>query len=251
MSGYLRRLAQRTLQSTPAIRSTGRFPYAPLPVISENESILENGSVSPSRSQETIQDILPNPVVMPLGVDALSQSQNKPALEPAKHKSSELAQGDLLVSEQGSTTAQTNYEHETVKGHPQRSGTSIPMQAEISEPGRTPVSVSKLDEFKPLVKSAVQDDKLVNTQTAFKAFNQEIFEPDALSNPLGHPFGVRGRTINSFKQTAQDTNEVHVTIGRIEITALHTQPPSKPVQSSPNKPMSLDEYLAKRNRGQT
>lgn len=248
MSGYLRRLAQRTLQSTPAIRSTGRFPYAPLPVISENESILENGSVSRSRSQETIQDNLPNPVVMPLGVDALSQSKNKPALEPAKHKSSDFPNYDSLVQERESK-AQTSYEHETVKRHPSESITPIPVQAEISEPGGTPVSVSKLDEFKPLVKIRGQGDNQANTQTVFKNFDQEIFEYDALSDPWRRPLGVRGRPISYSEQMAQDTNEVHVTIGRIEITALHTPPPSKPAQSPPNKPMSLDEYLAKRNRG--
>lgn len=43
--------------------------------------------------------------------------------------------------------------------------------------------------------------------------------------------------------------EVHVTIGRIEVTAVHAPPSPKRVPAPGKKPMSLDDYLAKRNGG--
>lgn len=49
----------------------------------------------------------------------------------------------------------------------------------------------------------------------------------------------------------EETTEVHVSIGRIEITAVHEAPPSRPAPRAGkgNKPMSLDEYLARRQGG--
>ncbi|CAG9931840.1 hypothetical protein [Candidatus Nitrotoga arctica] len=43
--------------------------------------------------------------------------------------------------------------------------------------------------------------------------------------------------------------EVHVSIGRIEVTAVHESPPPKRQGPTPAKPLSLDEYLARRGRG--
>jgi len=43
--------------------------------------------------------------------------------------------------------------------------------------------------------------------------------------------------------------EVHVTIGRIEVTAVHAPSSPKRAPAPGKKPMSLDEYLAKRNGG--
>jgi hypothetical protein len=55
----------------------------------------------------------------------------------------------------------------------------------------------------------------------------------------------------SLKQAHEEPTEVHVTIGRIEVTAVHT-PPTPKRQSEPvNKLMSLDEYLANRQKGRT
>lgn len=47
-----------------------------------------------------------------------------------------------------------------------------------------------------------------------------------------------------------EVNEVHVHIGRIEVTAVHEKPVSKPSAiPARRQPMSLDEYLAKRQGG--
>ena len=46
-----------------------------------------------------------------------------------------------------------------------------------------------------------------------------------------------------------EITEVHVSIGRIEVTAVHESPPPKRQAPTPAKPLSLDEYLARRRRG--
>ncbi|HEU0217513.1 MAG TPA: hypothetical protein VFQ90_12695 [Stellaceae bacterium] len=45
-----------------------------------------------------------------------------------------------------------------------------------------------------------------------------------------------------------DTAEVHIHIGRIEVTAVHEAPPPRRRQAPVQAPMSLDAYLAKRSR---
>ena len=49
----------------------------------------------------------------------------------------------------------------------------------------------------------------------------------------------------------EETTEVHIIIGRIEVTAVHEPAPAKPAAARRNAPMSLDDYLAKRHGGRT
>jgi len=59
-------------------------------------------------------------------------------------------------------------------------------------------------------------------------------------------------TRNHESGSASETTEVHVTIGRVEVTAVYPQPQEKQGKAAPNRrppPMSLDEYLARRQGG--
>ena len=104
------------------------------------------------------------------------------------------------------------------------------------------------DDFEPLVSAVVRVDEAekgpisVADNKAARGYISPA-QPPRQFYPV-----VRGLPMRSYETTASDTNEVHVTIGRIEITAVHSSQPSKPAPSPANKPMSLDEYLAKRNR---
>jgi hypothetical protein len=73
--------------------------------------------------------------------------------------------------------------------------------------------------------------------------------------PLEQPAGLRsvpglGAAIPSRSSPAQppveDTTEVHVSIGRIEVTAVHESPPQRREPARPRKPKSLEAYLAER-----
>jgi hypothetical protein len=46
-----------------------------------------------------------------------------------------------------------------------------------------------------------------------------------------------------------EPNEVHITIGRIEVTAARTAAPQKRARPTPHQPLSLDAYLSRRRGG--
>jgi hypothetical protein len=48
---------------------------------------------------------------------------------------------------------------------------------------------------------------------------------------------------------AEEATEVHVTIGRIEVTAVHETPSQKPAARRRPAPLTLDEYIARRQEG--
>jgi len=50
-------------------------------------------------------------------------------------------------------------------------------------------------------------------------------------------------------QAEAESTEVHVHIGRIEVTAVPESSPTRPARRPRREPMSLDDYLAQRQRG--
>ena len=50
----------------------------------------------------------------------------------------------------------------------------------------------------------------------------------------------------TWQSQVEETTEVHVSIGRIEVTAVHESSPPRRDERQVHKPMSLDEYLTKR-----
>jgi len=71
--------------------------------------------------------------------------------------------------------------------------------------------------------------------------------PSALNESVA---AQRGEHSGAGRQSQVDEiTEVHVSIGRIEVTAVHESPPPKRQAPATAKPLSLDEYLARRGRG--
>ena len=77
---------------------------------------------------------------------------------------------------------------------------------------------------------------------------QPLLPPMSVAQPI---FRIGGRgldsPVTSRKGVVEETTEVHVSIGRIEVTAVHEPAPAKPATARRPAPMSLDEYLAKRH----
>jgi hypothetical protein len=75
-----------------------------------------------------------------------------------------------------------------------------------------------------------------------------LLSPSPLAWPRSNASGrsplVRPLEVANAQQ--DETTEVHVHIGRIEVTALHEAPPPKPKRPPARSPMSLDDYLARR-----
>lgn len=97
-----------------------------------------------------------------------------------------------------------------------------------------------------------------------KGRRNELVTPDRLAVPAAlvgpvrptlpqHTVGAPRRTLGPKKTdpvSESEPTEIHVHIGRIEVTAVQEGPTKKPKASPGPKPMSLDEYLARRKRGQ-
>ena len=57
------------------------------------------------------------------------------------------------------------------------------------------------------------------------------------------------RSFDRRRTPREETSEVHVRIGRIEVTAVHEAPLPRRPPPRAAKPMSLEEYLARRRGG--
>lgn len=71
--------------------------------------------------------------------------------------------------------------------------------------------------------------------------------PSAMNASAAAQHGERGGS--SRQGRVDEITEVHVSIGRIEVTAVHESPAPKRQAPIPAKPLSLNEYLARRGRG--
>ncbi len=62
-----------------------------------------------------------------------------------------------------------------------------------------------------------------------------------------YPAASRPDRAGDAPGAVQETTEVHISIGRIEVTAVHEPAPARPAAPRRTAPLSLDEYLAKRH----
>lgn len=66
-----------------------------------------------------------------------------------------------------------------------------------------------------------------------------MFRQQAWETPIPGP-------ATAAKPAVEETTEVHVSIGRVELTAVHEAPPKRRDPDRTRKPRSLDEYFAAR-----
>ena len=100
----------------------------------------------------------------------------------------------------------------------------------------TATSIAKDRPYPTPSDSATPSPLLPLKNTAPSALN-----PGAVAH-RGEPRGA------AWQSQVEETTEVHVSIGRIEVTAVHEAPPPKRQAPVTAKPMTLDEYLARRQR---
>ena len=55
----------------------------------------------------------------------------------------------------------------------------------------------------------------------------------------------------AWRTPVEETTEVHVSIGRIEVTAVHEAPQPKRAPARSQRALSLEEYLARRKAGRS
>jgi hypothetical protein len=309
MSGYLRRLASRSLRSVPAFRSTLTLPFADLPVwqdIAEWPIASEtNLSAVPTPEVHHTDRFLANQDFAPIKPDSInvektdaerlisrhsqstsSQRQSTPivtrlSLGAQKDNTSDPETGGSrqhdFITEPPSTSTYAVSENVT-KGFETREEKFRPAQRSISG-GTQPVSSSPMqaeairseesasvtggaftlaEKRKPYpVKQSASEKRSLDSELSSINLPAPLVKKDVQTKPISKPrmdiampFLRETRNSSDSANKQNEPTEVHVTIGRIEVTAVHAPAAApKRERTEKNKLMSLDEYLAKRQKG--
>lgn len=242
MSGLLRRLAAQAMgRAAPPLRPMARTPYAAPPGLLEEGAdgaapiVGEGGPIIPQdRHSGESWNRVPRQ-----GFNQSVSSDLERATVPPEPRPSPNPQAQALDSMD-------------IAQHGDRSGASqAPESIRQPWPQTAPPLQSNSVVFAAAERSNGHDAIESPALLSMPGFAHEPVPLLALSAPVspaptGTPFAVSPSRTASLP-VASDSTEVHVTIGRIEITAVHEAPPAKRSSPAKAKPMSLDEYLARRD----
>ena len=220
MSGLLRRLAARALGVAPTVRpvvgwaaEAGVRATADTPALVP-ETSLEDGGPLPQAAPTTERT--------PTGAGPLAPEPPQVIVEP----------GAPLRFEQRVTrslAAETPTAPREALRAPARSATPPNAHVELGAPQRTPVGRTGASH------DAIRDaPPLLPLQRVARVLPQQAL---AASTPS---------PAAAARPPIEETTEVHVSIGRIEVTAVQEAPPPRREPARPRKPKSLEEYLATR-----
>jgi hypothetical protein len=285
MTGYLRRLAIRSLRPVPTVRSALSLPFAQLPTMEETAVESVRGSESEVASPDAaiagslVSTTINNSTGVSDGLESsVSDVQPDVAVPNARgHLSLERPTGKPQSSApiRPSTESKMPQPEQTSKLTRARSIQTATQEVRddsfdqgtplVFNPVRAALDLSTSQDagrstFSPLVKSPLprhQED-----QTFRQGLENRELVPPLVVSPRTHAQASRRHVPVSGmenrarrKETTQRPNEepteVHVTIGRIEVTAVHAPPAPKREPEPKKKLMSLDEYLASRQKGRT
>jgi hypothetical protein len=246
MSGFLRRLAAQTLGHTTPVRSTARLPYGkptPFAAIATETGeqpvwLLQHpNGMAPGRAPPAAEAAAESRREMPDGAAA----QPTLASESASRRPTSAHPAAIRVR-QPVPTPQIEQRSDTVRRSGDLRAASLPqrqIEAEIVRQGDQAVR----DRAEAATQTTAADRR--NTPPArrpappppllkpapFDAARQQRLPPQPAAPRAG---------------TVEETTEVHVSIGRIEVTAVHEAAPPRRSAPRATKPMGLDEYLARR-----
>jgi hypothetical protein len=244
MSGFVQRLVGRAMGLTNSVHSVARLPYVPPPALIESElPEVVLPPVVPGDGQSARREAAGGPV---LRLDVLENVPDKRAFETS-------VTGNVAVSPE---VPSASVEPPPIPSSLERDGYAAPATAETRQAGfadeKSPAgSVADLIPRGP--RRTIGDDSagregrvdvrglahavkpLLPPQRAMHspAWNAGIRPPDSLRGPAS-------------ASGAGEATEVHVTIGRIEVAAVHEAPPTRRGTPPSPKPMTLEEYLARR-----
>lgn len=243
MSGYLQRLIARSAGGGSKIRpllgqqqdvaletGAGNAEFladvqqqllSPLQDNKSTRSVVEKSVPSPGDMSVLVAETLPQPTVSGAtkSADTSSIDASKPRIPVAPH---------VVVPAQKSDPAAANF------------------QLIAAE------SFDAKQEFNPQANVSADEFRLMPTQPQSRGAatsSSSIAAPRSLDTSTGTRAQIENRSSPRQQNRQQsEPTEVHVSIGRIEVTALQAPTPTQRAPASARKPMSLDEYLAKRGR---
>jgi hypothetical protein len=287
MSGFLRRLSAQALGLGAPVRSAARQAYAAAPMLAE--PLAGDGLVavlepvpftSPSSKPapalaldgQTGLDGLPAPE-SPREAGTRAEARSRPASRPAPGEplrqdataalrpSAAFAPPTALIE---ASPAETMPGLTPIAVPPSESPADAPELARSELPGRrqTPasrVAMESAQAGRPGRRQAPPPELAPEpADTGLPARRQApvpLVAPSIQSMAASAATGIaaamtRPATAAPARLSAEtESREVHVSIGRIEITAVHEAAPVRAPARAARKTLSLDDYLAKRQRG--
>lgn len=266
MTGFLQRLAQRANGTARTVRAASGMRFAPEPI--EHGAPIQGDALAPEASmpRESAGSNTGFPTEMPRGrfpspVFAPADARRQQAAEAPRH-----GQATTTLSTPAPLLApadETGVAHSPAPAaRAARAGASLPNPrtpdpvddaptARGAPPGTGEPSTPRPDATPA---AASPESSPASSTAAAPAWPQvepllaptiRVRRPASAAQPsLAHRPGQSSH--------ADTTTEVHVSIGRIEVTAIHE--PAAPAQRPATRrkaPVSLDEYLARRQGGRS
>lgn len=243
MTGLFRRLARQVVgPEPPRLRPLAGLPFSPSPAfLDEASGDTSNAASAPSRRDhapepEAVGSIAPAPLASVEDDHDMGRSLPEPDMRHRRFGLADLERRDTRAQAPGAAA---------------RSNPDTPGLA--ARGGAAPVE--PLKQAAPEVASA---QGAGSTSTSGEVAGQwfpatlvggmQVAPPTRFSGSASHdgPWSVQSRDRPAASGPAPD--EVHVHIGRIEITAIQEPPRSKPRRRPDARPSELDAYLAQRAR---
>ena len=240
MSGLLQRLAARATGSAWALRSDARLPFASAPGMVE---VLDTEPPQPATSHRPIQAEPSQPT--------LSRPANLPPPEPTPAAMLPLAPARQWAGAEDAPTAPGSAQsplaavHSEVAAQPtapddRPHGAVATGHRPITERTASPLAQGPAPHADPapLLPTAMERGAATHRQTAAGIAQHGMPRAPHAQQPLRQPLATPA--------TAAEPTEVHVHIGRIEVTAITQPQPQKRAAREHSQPLSLDAYLARR-----
>jgi hypothetical protein len=243
MSGFLHRLAAQALGQTTPVRSAARLPYSePAPFAATLTDFDERSAGLPEHQTTAVgHPAARNPGVIPGFGDEtpdVRAADPPPVREPASHRSIPT-QAAVNQSRHPAPAAlverRTDAEPSGETAGELRPGGEMDIASHTRGPGEgwpdaAPQTAIRSRRGLPQIRRPTQPSPLLKPAPATIVREQRL-APQPASERTGK---------------VAETTEVHVSIGRIEVTAVHeATPPRRPAPRA-TQPTSLTEYLARR-----
>jgi len=244
VSGLLRRLAVHALGLAAPVRSSARLPYAAAPALE-----VESRELAPPAEAPALET--PAPVatrltpLAPLVAAPPESAAGSPAeSSPAMHVGARAVHGEPAGP---GATRPGRGSSRPIAPEP----VSVPRRRQVPqaprgtfEPGssrlREETDAEAIQEAVPSALRRALPENPAPPPTLLPLSPRRAVAPGVVSAAPGSPAGAAGQG------PADETREIHVSIGRIEVTAVHEAPAPKRRAARTRKPTTLDEYLAQR-----
>jgi hypothetical protein len=253
MTGFLYRLAERAMGTAQPLRKVSSTLFAP--------TLAEEVSRPADTMAAATVEVTPSTPVQPV-----QPGQNRAqtgSVQSAQRREAATAGGETAVDPAVTAHSQAVLENPTVLQHPgqtyisQPANTRPPMLVpSVPGAGQNPAAATTIQSGWPVRAHLKMDAEPPESLRPLPTLAASIEPLLPLVPPARQPFRgtASASTANQGSLPAgmvEETTEVHVSIGRIEVTAVHEPAPSKPAAPRRNAPMSLDEYLARRHGGRS